>query len=176
MNTRVKDRFIKTYHEHTDSIFRFCFLRVSDRNVAIDLTQDVFMRYWDSLIKGTNVINDRAFLFTVARNSIIDWYRKKKAVSLEGLQEESDDPEEFALLEDNAKGALEMSTESRFLLDKIKSLSPTSQQILYFKYIEDLKPKEIAEILKIKENTVSVRIFRALEELRKVTGYDIPPQ
>ncbi len=176
MNTRVKDRFVKIYNEHADSIFRFCFLRVSDRNVAIDLTQDVFMRYWDSLIKGTSVLNDKAFLFTIARNSIIDWYRKKKAISLEELQEDSDDPEEFALIEDNAKGALELTTESRFLLDKIKSLPHTSQQVLYFKYIEDLKPKEIAQILNIQENAVSVRIFRALEELRKVTGYDIPRQ
>ncbi|MDD5164932.1 MAG: sigma-70 family RNA polymerase sigma factor [Candidatus Pacebacteria bacterium] len=176
MNTRVKDRFVQIHTEHADSIFRFCFLRVSDRNVAIDLTQDVFMRYWDNLIKGNNIQNDKAFLFTVARNIIIDWYRKKKSISLDALQEENDDPEEFALIEDNAKGALELSTESRFLLDKIKSLPHTSQQVLYFKYIEDLKPKEIAEILHIKENAVSVRIFRALEDLRKLTGYDIPPQ
>ena len=169
----MKQRFIQIYSANADSVFRYCFIRVSDRNVATDLTQDIFMRYWDNLAKGTDIANDRAFLFTVARNIIIDWYRKKKSVSLEGLQEENDDIEVFVPIEDNAKGALEMQTESRFLLDKIRSLPPTSQQILYLRYIEDLKPKEIAEILDIKENTVSVRIHRALEELRKMTGYEL---
>jgi RNA polymerase sigma-70 factor (ECF subfamily) len=172
MNNRLKQRFAQSYSEHADSIFRFCLLRVSDRNVALDLVQDVFMRYWDSLIRGTDVANDKAFLFTIARNGIIDWYRKKKALSLEALQEENDDPEEFAQIEDDASQILELSAESRFLIDKIRDLPHTSQQVLYLRYIEDLKPKEIGEILDIQENAVSVRIFRALEQLRKITGYD----
>jgi RNA polymerase sigma-70 factor (ECF subfamily) len=169
----VKERFQKIYSENADSVFRYCFFRVSDRILATDLTQDIFMRYWDNLAKGTHIGNDRAFLFTVARNIIIDWYRKKKSVSLEGLQEENEDTEEFTIIEDNAKGALDMQNESRFLLDKIKALPATSQQILYLRYIEDLKPKEIAQALDIKENTVSVRIHRALDELRKITGYEL---
>ena len=43
------------------------------------------MRFWDTLCKEKQIKNCRAFLFAVARNLIIDWYRKKKAVSLEGL-------------------------------------------------------------------------------------------
>jgi RNA polymerase sigma-70 factor (ECF subfamily) len=169
----VKERFQKIYSENADSVFRYCFFRVSDRNTAIDLAQDVFTRYWDNLAKGKDIGNDRAFLFTVARNIIIDWYRKKKSLSLESLQEENEDTEEFVIIEDNAKGALDMQNESRFLLDKIKALPATSQHILYMRYIEDLKPREIAEALEIRENTVSVRIHRALEELRKITGYDL---
>lgn len=147
--------------------------------MALDLTQDVFIRYWDALVRGTPIAHDKAFLFTIARNIIIDWYRKKKSVSLEGLQEArgttgEENNEEFGLVEDNAKYTLELETESRFLLDKIKALPPTSQQVLYLRYIEDLGPKEIAEALNIRENTVSVRIHRALEELRKITGYEAP--
>ncbi len=170
--TRVKDKFTKTYNEYADSIFRYCVLRVSDRDVAMDLTQQAFMRYWDSLVRGTAIANDKAFLFTIARNAITDWYRKKKPVSLEGLQEKSEDGEEFVIIDDNAKGALELDTEGRFLLGKIHSLPHTSQQVLYLRYIEDLKPKEIAEILNIGENAVSVRIHRALDDLRKITGYE----
>ncbi len=168
----MKDRFVKMYNEHSDSIFRYCFLRVSDRNVAIDLTQDVFMRYWNSLTAGTDVENDKAFLFTIARNCIIDWYRKKKTLSLEGLQEENEDTEEFAIIDDDAKTVQEFGAEGRFLLTKIKELPPTAQQILYLRYIEDMKIPEIAQVLGIHENAVSVRIHRGLEELRKITGYD----
>jgi RNA polymerase sigma-70 factor (ECF subfamily) len=172
MNNALKDRFAQLYNEHADSIFRFCFFRVSDRNVALDLTQDVFTRFWDSLIRGASIGNDKAFLFTIARNSIIDWYRKKKSLSLEGMQEENDDPEEFAIIGDDAKSAIELDAEGRFLIDKIRDLPHTSQQVLYLRYVEGMKPKEIAETLGIQTNAVSVRIFRALEELRKLTGYD----
>jgi RNA polymerase sigma-70 factor (ECF subfamily) len=146
---------------------------VSDRNVALDIMQDVFMRYWDSLLRKSDISNDKAFLFTIARNAIIDWYRKKKAISLESLKNEADEGEEFTLIEDNSKGAIELGAEARFLLDKIRSLPHTSQQILYLRYVEDLKPSDIAQILNIKENAVSVRIFRGLADLRKITGYEL---
>ena len=136
------------------------------------------MKYWDAISNsdgkiGKKIDNDKAFLFTITRHSIIDWYRKKKAVSLDSLQEDNEDGEEFALIDDGAKASVELDAESRFLISKIRELPDTSEQILYLRYIEDLKPKEIADILNIKENTVSVRIHRALEELRKITGYQI---
>ncbi len=173
IRARVKDRFTKVYSDYADAIFRFCFLRVSDRDVAIDLTQDIFMRYWDNIsAKGKEVNNDKAFLFAVARNIVIDWYRKSKAVSLEALEEKYEDAEEFTVIPDNAKGAQEMETEARFLISKIKDLPSSHHQILYLRYVEDFGPKEIAQVLEIRENTVSVRIHRALEELRKITGYE----
>lgn len=169
----VKERFSKIYSEYIDSIFRYCLLKVSDRDIAIDLAHDVFTKYWDSLIQGMIVSHDKAFLFTIARNRIIDWYRRKKPVSLDALQEQEEWSEGLLPGSDNAKGALEMDTESRFLISKIRELSATAQQVLYLRYIEDLKPKEISDILHIKESAVSVRIHRGLNELRKVTGYEI---
>lgn len=174
MNTNLKEYFTKIYTEYADSIFRYCILRVSDRQVAIDLVQDVFVRYWNTLTQGKHISNDKAFLFTITRNIIIDWYRKKKPLSLEGLQEEHEDTEEFMVLKDDAASTLELGTEARFIMSKLKDLPHTSQQVLYLRYVEDLKTKEIAEVLDINENAVSVRIHRGLEELRKITGYDIP--
>jgi RNA polymerase sigma-70 factor (ECF subfamily) len=143
--------------------------------VAIDLVQDVFAKYWDCLTKGMSISNDRAFIFTIARNRIIDWYRKRKTISLEGLavNEDNEQIEEFFIVEDNAKGALEMDSEGRFLISKIRDLPATSQQALYLRYVEGMSPKEIGTILNIKENAVSVRIHRGLEELRKITGYEL---
>lgn len=169
----VKEHFTQVYSEYADPIFRYCFLRVSDRNTALDLTQDIFMKYWDALVRGEKVANDKAFLFTIARHSIIDWYRKKKSISLETLIEDNDGIEEFFLSDNNSRQLLETGAESRFLLDKIDKLPPSSQQIIYLRYVEDLGPKEIANILGVRENTVSIRIHRAIEALRKITGYEI---
>src|SRR5258708_40330085 len=112
------------------------------------------MRYWDNItVKGKEVNNDKAFLFAVARNIVIDWYRKTKAVSLEGLEEQYEESEEFTVVPDNAKGAQEMEAEARFLINKIRELPSTYHQILYLRYIEDFGPKEIAQVLEIRENT-----------------------
>jgi hypothetical protein len=46
------------------------------------------MRFWQALRKETVLRNDRALLYAIARNLIIDWYRKKKEASLDALSEE----------------------------------------------------------------------------------------
>lgn len=132
------------------------------------------MRFWDTLVQGKPVVNDRAFLFTIARNLIIDWYRKKKSVSLEALGESSDGEERDVLdtlvLEDAGQEKEEFNAEGRYVIEKIKELDPQYQHILYLRFVEDMKPKEIAEILGESVNVVSVRITRAIEKLRGIVG------
>ena len=84
---QAKAYFLSIYEKHADEIFRFCFMKVSNKEKAEDLTQDAFMRYWHSLRTGEPIRNDRAFLYTLARNLVIDWYRKKKESSLDVIQE-----------------------------------------------------------------------------------------
>ncbi len=169
----VKERFTKVYNEYADSIFRFCVLKVSDRETAIDLSHDIFVKYWDSLSSGTEVKSDKAFLFTITRNTIIDWYRKKKTISIEALSLGEDETFESNLTSDDAEEILHLGPETRFVLDKFKELSETSQEVLYLRFVEGLGPKKIAETLKINVSAVSVRLHRGILELRKITGYEI---
>ncbi len=77
--------FIAIYERESDPLFRFCAVRTSSREQAIDIVQEAFMRFWKILAEGTDVESPRPFLFRVARNLIIDWYRKKKTYSLEEM-------------------------------------------------------------------------------------------
>ena len=52
----------------------------------------------------------------------------------------------------------------------LESLEPQYREVIYFRYVEDLPPKEIGEILKLNANTVSVRLTRGMEALRKLMG------
>ncbi len=169
----MKERFTKVYTEYADSIFRFCLLKVSDRDVAVDLSHDVFVKYWDSLSGGTDVKSDKAFLYTIARNSVIDWYRKKKTLSLEALSEGEDEAFESNLTQDTKEEILHLGPETRFVINKFKELPETSREVLYLRYVEGLGPKDISEILKVNVSAVSVRLHRGLLELRKITGYEI---
>ncbi len=167
----TKNQFVSLYNTESDAIFRYCFLRTSQRDVALDLTQDTFMRFWDSLIREkADIRNHRAFLFTVARNLIIDWYRKKKPQSLDALTEE-DDSETFFAPSDSVRTDIEMESEGRYLISQIKELEPSYQQAVYLRFVEGLSPQEIADILGISVNAASVRVHRGLEQLRKRTGY-----
>lgn len=168
----LKKQFTKLYTEESDSIYRFCLLRTSDKEVAIDVMQDTFVRFWEALSRGDEEIrNGRALLFTIARNRIIDWYRKKKTLSLEALAERSEaDAESF--MGTVQKDEIEMASEARLLMEKLGELDPLYQEVVYFRFVEGLGPKDIAQILDESANVISVRIHRGLQQLRELTGYD----
>ena len=163
-----KKRFTDIYNQESDSLFRFCLLRVSDREKALDLTQESFTRLWSSFSLGKRVDNPRALLYRVARNLIIDWYRRTKSVSLESLSEEGE--REFDAPDPRANLDIEMNADIKRVLLILNDLEPQYREVIYFRYVEDLPPQEIAEILKLNANTVSVRITRGIEALRKLMG------
>lgn len=166
----LKKRFEDIYATESDGVFRYCFFRTSQREVALDLLQDTFMRFWDALSQNKEIKNDRAFLYTISRNLIIDYYRKKKSVSLDNILEEVSDS---SMIITDSKENVVLSAESRFFIDKIEELEEGDRQIIYFRFVDDLKPKEIADILDVTANVVSVRLNRALQKLREITGINI---
>jgi len=166
MNDDIKQKFEIIYEKESDAIFRFCFFKISDREQALDITQEVFLRLWKNLIEKNDILNNRAFLFTVARNLIIDWYRKKKSISFEDMpfdEEGGYDPSDEMTTEH-----LSIKAEGRYLIEKINQLTSANKQPLYLRYVEDLSPPEIGQILGISANAASVRINRGIEELRKI--------
>ena len=169
----IQGTFTDIYNKEADAIFRFCYLRVSDREQALDLSQETFTRLWQTMDQSGKLIeHPRAFLFTIARHAIIDWYRKKKAVSLEAM-EDGEVGEPYEYISDSALTDSKLESEGRFLVDKIGSLSLGHKDAVYLRFVEGLSPPEIAQILKISTNAASVRINRGIQELRKLTGYDI---
>lgn len=163
---RVAEVFGEVYEKESDAIFRFCLLRTSDREVALDFTQDTFMRFWNSLLSGKEINNHRTFLFTIARNIIIDFYRKKKAYSLETMMENAAEGRSSFVLA--ALDNVETSAEADFLVRKIRELPEPYSNAVYLRCVEELKPREISEILGESANVISVRISRGLEQLRNM--------
>lgn len=167
-----KKRFTDIYNRESDSLFRFCLFRVSDREKALELTQEAFTRLWSSISSATSakrVENPRALLYVMARHLIIDWYRRVKSVSLESLSTEDGD-KEFDLLDERVGLEIETNAEVGRVLSMLDALDPKYREVIYFRYVEDLPPKDIAEILELNTNIVSVRLTRGMEALRKLMG------
>ncbi len=151
------------YKEHGDAIFRYAFYKTSDREKSLDITQETFVKIWESLTGGTIIENHKAYLYRTTERMVIDWYRKKKSLSLDALQDVGYDPSDESGTESTIH-----RLDAEKVLSHIKDLEPDYRDILLLRYIEGMTVKEIAAILQEKENTVSVRIYRALEKLRAI--------
>ena len=164
MQEKAEQLFFEAYEAHADAIFRHCFFRVSDHELAKDLMQETFTRTWEYLQNGTNnPVNLRAFLYRVAGNLVIDHYRKKKSYSLEELTERtgfdpSIDHTDHLMNTIDAKRALAL----------LPQLPDQYRSVLVLRYVDDLSPQEIAAITGESQNTVSVRIHRATQKLREL--------
>lgn len=166
-----KDKqFIKAYDDFADAIFRYCFLRVSGRELAQDITQETFLRVWNYLAEGKNVKNFRPFLYRVATNLIIDEFRKKKPVSLDAMKEDGVD-----IRLSNEKDLNEL-IDANDAVRVTAKLEDKYREIIILRYLDGFSVKEIAEIVQESENVVSVRLHRGLKKLKEIlshshTGY-----
>lgn len=162
MDKDFEQQFLETYKANADAIFRYCLMRVSDREVARDLAQETFMRVWKFAQKGEKIANLRAFFYTTAKNLIIDQYRKKKATSLDSMMEDGFDVgvEINEEMIDKFDGAQAMAF--------LSSIPEKYRDAIYMQYVEGLSVKEIAEVTGETENNISVRIHRGLQKLRSI--------
>lgn len=153
--------FLKAYEQYADAIFRHCYFRLYDREEALDLSQETFLRVWEYLSRGKQVENLKAFLYKVANNRIIDELRKRgRYVSLDVLQDDGFDAkyEGGTDTTDSIDGTLALS--------KVKELPDIYAGVILMRYVDSLSISEIAAALDESENTVSVRLHRALQQLR----------
>ncbi|MDD4988988.1 MAG: RNA polymerase sigma factor [Candidatus Pacebacteria bacterium] len=157
---KLKKEFDGLYETYSDALFRYCFFKTRDRELAKDMLQEVFLKAWVYMQSHT-ILQIRPFLYQLARNTVIDWYRKKKASSLEYLMEQGFEPEDR--ISDTSGFA-----EKEQAMKLVGQLGSEDQELIILRFVEELSPKEIGEILGERENTISVRIHRALERLRKL--------
>lgn len=154
--------FIAAYDEYAEPIFRYCYFRVHDRERAGELMQETFMRAWEYLQKGKEVGNLRAFLYKVAHNVSVNEIVRAKPYSLDEMQENIGyDPV------DTAGSSPEQDAEVSLLMKRLSELRPKDQELLTLRYLSGLPVAEIAQALGEAPNTITVRIRRALDELRK---------
>jgi len=162
----TKSEFSQIYYREIDKIFRFFFLRVNSVEEAEDLTSLVFLKFYQSFQKKDEktVVDKKSFLYKMARNLLIDFYRKKdrNSLSLDKLFKEGFDlpsPDEI-------ENKIELDFQMEEIKKALKEINPLYADIIILHYIDDLSIKELALILNKKENNVRVLVHRALEALK----------
>lgn len=161
------ESFGKVYDLLLDKVYRFIYFRVGKKEEAEDLTETVFLKAWQGL---KNYQDDgvpfEAWIFRIARNLVIDYYRtKKQLISIEGIKEtKSNDltPEE--------QTELKLTYES--VLRGLEKLPDSYKEIIVLKFIEEKTNDEISTILQKPVTHIRVLQNRALKKLRKLLEND----
>ncbi|MCR4323239.1 MAG: RNA polymerase sigma factor [Candidatus Azambacteria bacterium] len=163
MHDKQSKEFMALYDQYSDAIFRFTLFKVSNKETAWDLTQECFFKTWQHLSKDKKAItNTKAFLYTVARNLVIDYWRSKEkhaTVDIEAASyviDDGNDVHHEAVLQD----------EARYLLRLLKNIPEESREILTLRYTDGLSFEEIAVITGKSNVAIRVHTHRALKKLR----------
>jgi len=160
----TKQEFSEFYDKNIDKVFRFIYLRVDSTETAQDLTSSAFLKFWQRQITP-GISNPTAFLYRIARNQIIDFYRqkRKKPVSLDELGEIAD----FQVAQPTFSQKIELTLEMERIKKILHNIKPVYADVIIWHYVDEMSIKEIAQVLEKREGNVRVLLHRALESLKK---------
>ncbi len=131
--------------EQYDKLLRYCYMRVRNKSLAEDIRQDAFMKFYESK-NYHNQGKELAYLYTIARNLCIDYYRKQKDII-------SDISETYAVCD-----------ETDIILEKIEieqaldKLCVSERELITLKFILELSDADIGKMSGISRFSVHRRL------------------
>ena len=166
--TQAFEVLVRKYQQ---SIMNYIGRMVRDREMALDFTQDVFIRAYTSLRSFEPKYKFTTWLFRIASNMVIDHWRKKK-IPASSFGEPADGGSGPALdVPDNEPSITQKFelVELRRRIEKALERLPVSQRELFvWRHINELSYEEMSEIKKLPLGTVKNRVYQAKETIRRL--------
>jgi len=156
------EAFAKLYDAYVERVTRYVYFRVSEASDTEDLVSQVFLKAWENLERykmGSSPFI--AWLYTIARNLVIDHYRTKKNAL--PLEEAIAFPSDMEMRDEEAQTRFDLQA----MRDALQFLTSDQQQALILKYIAGLPNDSIAKIMNKQEGTIRGLQMRALQTLSK---------
>lgn len=176
MSKETEKSITQTVNQFGKRLFSFIRGKVKTQEDAEDILQDVWYQY-SGLDDAEEIENVSGWLFQVARNKVIDLYRKKKPELLDDYSYENDEGEidfkEILLLDDSENPELQMFKELFWeeLMDALEELPEKQRQVFILNEFEDLTLQEIADKNNENLKTIISRKGYAVKHLRKRLNY-----
>lgn len=157
------ESFGEIYNLLIDRVYRFVYFRVRTKEDAEDLSEQIFLKAYE----GLNGYQEKGFpfeawIFRIARNLVIDYYRTRRQIM---------DINDVGEVKDNGKSpedCAENSLTKEALLNGIALLPASYQEIIILKFIEERENDEISQILHQPVGHIRVLQNRALKALRRI--------
>ena len=160
--TGSNEALTKLYNAYFDRIYRFIFYRTSHKETSEDLTEEVFIKTFKNLKNLDQLGAFEGWMFQIARNKVIDYYRsKKQTVALE-------DVESTLEYEKNLVDEVNLKTEQVVFMKLLKELTDEQQQVIKLKFLEDIDNPIIAEMMNKTEGAIRVIQYRAIAKLKEL--------
>jgi RNA polymerase sigma-70 factor (ECF subfamily) len=151
-------------------VLNFIYQFTNDISVSEDLAQITFVKTWKNLKKFNKDKNFKTWLFTIAKNTAYDYFKKKKAIPFSSFTDEEGNNKLENISDENIlpDEILSRKNIAEELENKLQELPKHYRIILTLHYKEDFSLSEISEILKIPYNTAKSQHQRGLIKLRKL--------
>lgn len=142
-----------------DKLLRYCYMKLRDRTLAEDITQETFIRFFES--KDYHSIGkEMAYLYTIARNLCIDSFRKQKDELIEDLPAKIQEMPE-------SRDKVESIDDRVSIEQALDRLTADEREAVVLRFSGELSVEDIAKSMDISRFAVRRRILSALEKLRK---------
>ena len=170
----LRKEFSKIYDKYIDKIYRFVFLKVNSPEVAEDLTSETFLKGWvafreqNSDPKNQNHIdNPPAFLYQIPRNLVVDYYREKGKTQIVPA-------EDYRIIDPriNLEERANLNSDFEGVRRALNNLKEDYQDVIIYRYLDELSVPEIAKIVQKSEDAVRVSLHRALKSLKNELNLD----
>ena len=164
MELSKKEQFIKTIDEHKKIIYKIVNSYCPNKDDRKDLEQEIIIHLWNSFDKYDSNYKYSTWMYRIALNVAISFYRKEKKWSLKNdfYNEESI----FRIEEDNSEEEAQLNYHLKLLQEFIHNLNELNKALMLL-YLEEKSYEEIAEILGITKTNVATKISRIKLKLKK---------
>ena len=157
----LRKEFSKIYDDYINKIYRFIFLKVNSEEITQDLCSETFLRGWEAFNNKPKIENPQAFLYTIARNLVTDYYREKGRTRVVSV--------EYTPIVDPNPGLEEkmaLTSELEQIKGALVNLKEDYQNVIIWRYLDDLPMLEVAKLMNKSEQATRVTLHRALKALK----------
>jgi len=166
---RDTDSFAKLYDLYVEKIYRFVYFKVSSVEEAEDITSETFLKAWNYLGKDdTEIRNLSSFLYQIARNLVIDFYRQRSLKETVSVDNEKYGLHELPDKNQNVIAHVSKNLASEQIQNYLARLKDEYKEVVILKHLEGYSTKEISDILGKKKGNVRVLLHRAIKAMSEI--------
>jgi RNA polymerase sigma-70 factor (ECF subfamily) len=162
-----EDVLAALYREHANDVSRYVRRRVPGSDVD-DVCQDVWLAAREALPKYENRCPPRVWLRVIARNKIVDLWRRRPEAASTFDSTMSQELGGALKLPTTPSKKLARARASQALARALAAMEEEEREMIALRFLDGLKPAEIAVVLGARPNTVSQRLVRAVRKLREL--------
>ncbi|HXF42870.1 MAG TPA: sigma-70 family RNA polymerase sigma factor [Pyrinomonadaceae bacterium] len=164
------DDFELIVQRYQRPIISYVFRMLGDYEAALDVSQEVFIKVFNSLDKYSSEFKFSTWLYRIAHNAAVDFLRRNSS-NLQSIEAENADGSQQIVLESPAAGP-EAERERREWRNEleavVRNLPAVYRELIILRHSQELSYDEIAEITGLPLGTVKNRLFRARELMREM--------